>query len=91
MQVFAEGRDQVVIRSDNKMTASAITAKEHSYLSLEVEKQFLQAGEDLKARLRDITPEGAAKPTFFYFMVCTRIFFYYYFFFNNDECVALFF
>ncbi|XP_005157429.1 complement C4-B isoform X1 [Danio rerio] len=70
--VFAEGGDQVVIRSDNKMTASAITAEEQSYLSLEVEKQFLQAGEDLKARLRDITPEGAAKPTFFYFMVWSK-------------------
>lgn len=66
------------------MIASAIIAKEHSYLSLEVEKQFLKAGEDLKARLRDITPEGAAKPTFFYFMVCTRIIVFFY----NDECVA---
>lgn len=69
LQVFAEGRDREIIRSDNKMTASAIKAEEHSYLSLEVEQQFLQAGEDLKVTLRDITPQGAGKPTFFYFMV----------------------
>ncbi|KAK9962381.1 hypothetical protein ABG768_007751 [Culter alburnus] len=70
--VFAEGRDQEIIRSDEKMTASAIEAQEHSYLSLEVEKQFLQPGKDLKVTLRDITPQGAAKPTFFYFMVWSK-------------------
>lgn len=70
--VFAEGRDQEVIRSDKKMTASAIKAEEHSYLSLEVEQQFLQPGEDLKATLRDITPQGSGKPTFFYFMAWSK-------------------
>lgn len=71
LQVFAEGRDQEIIRSDEKMTASAIEAQEHSYLSLEVEKQFLEPGKNLKVTLRDITPQGAPKPTFFYFMVRT--------------------
>ncbi|RXN18763.1 complement C4-like protein [Labeo rohita] len=67
--VFAEGKDQEVIRSDKKMTASATKAEEDSYLSLEVEHQVLKPGEALKATLRDITPQGAAKPTFIYFMV----------------------
>ncbi|XP_067306533.1 complement C4 [Pseudorasbora parva] len=70
--VSAEGRDQEVIRSDKKMTASAIKAEENSYLSLEVEQQFLKPGENLKATLRDITPQGAGKPTFFYFMVWSK-------------------
>ncbi|KAK7171995.1 hypothetical protein R3I93_004325 [Phoxinus phoxinus] len=70
--VFAEGRDQEVIQSDTKMTASAIKAEEYSYLSLEVEQQFLQPGEDLKATLRDITPQGSGKPTFFYFMIWSK-------------------
>ncbi|XP_056127943.1 complement C4 [Rhinichthys klamathensis goyatoka] len=70
--VFAEGRDQEAIRSDKKMTASAIKDEEHSYLSLEVEQHFLQPGEDLKATLRDITPQGSEKPTFFYFMVWSK-------------------
>ncbi len=69
LQVFAEGRDQEVIRSDKKMTVIATKPEEHSYLSLEVEHQFLQLGEALKVTLRDITPQGAAKPTFIYFMV----------------------
>jgi len=72
LQVFAEGRNQEVIRSDKKMTASAIKAEEQSYLSLEVEQHFLQPGEDLKAKLREITPQGSGKPTFFYFMVRLR-------------------
>lgn len=71
LQVFAEGKDQEVIHSDKKMTASATKSEEHSYLSLEVEHQFLQPGEALKVTLRDITPQGAAKPTFIYFMVRT--------------------
>ncbi|XP_073674564.1 complement C4-B [Garra rufa] len=70
--VFAEGKDQEVIRSDNKMTASATKAEEHRYLSLEVTHQVLQPGEALKATLRDITPEGAEKPTFIYFMVWSK-------------------
>ncbi|KTF74286.1 hypothetical protein cypCar_00043860, partial [Cyprinus carpio] len=70
--VFAEGRDQEVIRSDKKMTAHAIKAEGHSYLSLEVEHQVLQPGEALKATLRDITPQSAAKPTFIYFMVWSK-------------------
>uniref|UniRef100_A0A672Q478 Complement C4-like n=1 Tax=Sinocyclocheilus grahami TaxID=75366 RepID=A0A672Q478_SINGR len=70
--VFAEGRDQEVIRSDKKMTASATKAEEHSYLSLEVEHQVLQPGEALKATLRDITPQSAAKPTLIYFMVWSK-------------------
>uniref|UniRef100_A0A673IY24 Complement C4-like n=1 Tax=Sinocyclocheilus rhinocerous TaxID=307959 RepID=A0A673IY24_9TELE len=70
--VFAEGRDQEVIHSDKRMTASATKAEEHSYLSLEVEQQVLQPGEALKATLRDITPQSAAKPTFIYFMVWSK-------------------
>ncbi|XP_052472271.1 complement C4 [Carassius gibelio] len=70
--VFAEGRDQEVIRSDKKMTASATKAEENSYLSLEVEHQVLKPGEALKATLRDITPQSAAKPTFIYFMVWSK-------------------
>ncbi|KAL1260978.1 hypothetical protein QQF64_008805 [Cirrhinus molitorella] len=70
--VFAEGANQQVIRSDSKMTASATKAEEHSYLSLEVQHQVLKPGEALKATLRDITPQGAAKPTFIYFMVLSK-------------------
>lgn len=70
--VFAEGRDQEVIRSDKKMTVIATSPEEHSYLSLEVEHQFLQPGEALKVTLRDITPQGAAKPTFIYFMAWSK-------------------
>uniref|UniRef100_A0A8C1XJT0 Complement component 4 n=1 Tax=Cyprinus carpio TaxID=7962 RepID=A0A8C1XJT0_CYPCA len=43
-----------------------------NYLSLEVEHQVLQPGEALKATLRDITPQSAAKPTFIYFMVWSK-------------------
>lgn len=75
LQVFAEGRDQEVIRSDKKMTVIATKPEEHSYLSLEVEHQYLQPGEALKVTLRDITSQGAAKPTFIYFMVRIMFFF----------------
>lgn len=68
-QVFAEGSEQEVILSDAKMTIKAVDDVEGRYLSLEVEHQILQPGQDLKATLRDITPPNAARPTFYYLLV----------------------
>ncbi|XP_051534412.1 complement C4 [Myxocyprinus asiaticus] len=70
--VFAEGSDQMVIRSDAKMTVQAVKDEGGQYLSLEVEHQILQPGQDLKATLRDITPPNAAKPTFIYYMILSK-------------------
>lgn len=70
--VFAEGSDQDVIRSDAKMTVNAVMADKGRYLSLEVEHQILQPGQDLKVTLRDITPQNEARPTFIYLMILSK-------------------
>ncbi|XP_073719211.1 complement C4 isoform X2 [Misgurnus anguillicaudatus] len=70
--VFAEGSDKDVIRSDAKMTVNAVMADKGRYLSLEVEHQILQPGQDLKATLRDITPQNEARPTFIYLMILSK-------------------
>ncbi|KAI7801069.1 complement C4-1 [Triplophysa rosa] len=70
--VFAEGSEQEVILSDAKMTVNAVEDVEGRYLSLEVEHQILQPGQDLKTILRDITPPNAARPTFFYLLVLSK-------------------
>ncbi|KAA0702158.1 Complement C4 [Triplophysa tibetana] len=70
--VFAEGSEQEVILSDKKMTVNAVEDVEGRYLSLEVEHQILQPGQDLKTTLRDITPPNAARPPFFYLLVLSK-------------------
>lgn len=67
--MFAEGSDKEVILSDAKMTVNAVEDVEGRYLSLEVDHQILQPGQDLKTTLRDITPPNSARPTFFYLLV----------------------
>ncbi|KAI4872891.1 hypothetical protein NFI96_018588 [Prochilodus magdalenae] len=64
--------DAPVIAKAAQMTSTAINPEQNSYLSVEVQHQVLQPGQNLRVKFKDITPPGSAKPSHIYYMVVSK-------------------
>lgn len=70
--VSVEGGDGEVFVSSTNITATATESAGGCYLSVEVEHQVLQPGQNLQVTFRDITPTGKARPSHIYYMVLSK-------------------
>ncbi|XP_027013009.2 complement C4 [Tachysurus fulvidraco] len=68
--VQAQGDDEQGIISDAKITSRAIDGEDGSYLSVEVQHQILNPGQNLQVTFRDIT--SATRPSHIYYLVVSK-------------------
>uniref|UniRef100_A0A8B9H7M1 Complement component 4 n=1 Tax=Astyanax mexicanus TaxID=7994 RepID=A0A8B9H7M1_ASTMX len=70
--VSVEGGEEEVIISDANITSTATQPSKNCYLSVEVQHQVLQPGQNLQVTFRDITPPGTTRPSHIYYMVLSK-------------------
>ncbi|XP_022524517.2 complement C4-B isoform X1 [Astyanax mexicanus] len=70
--VSVEGGEEEVIISDANITSTATQPSKKCYLSVEVQHQVLQPGQNLQVTFRDITPPGTTRPSHIYYMVLSK-------------------
>ncbi|XP_066517057.1 complement C4-B [Hoplias malabaricus] len=70
--VSVEGGDEELIVSSANIISTAIIHVDGSYLSVEVQHQVLQPGQNLRVTLRDITTPGKTRPSHIYYMVVSK-------------------